>query len=120
MASLTGEGDPSGDSPLSYSKIMYRLKTVAIRSVKNTAPGKVTVRFDKTTGGDSYVLQYSEKEDMSGAKTLVISGAENTAKVIGGLKKGKTYYFSIRVRKKADGINYYTTFGVPKKVKIEQ
>ena len=32
VASLTGEGDPSGDSPLSYSKIMYRLKTVAIRS----------------------------------------------------------------------------------------
>ena len=120
VASLTGEGDPSGDSPLSYSKIMYRLKTVAIRSVKNTSPGKVTVKFDRTASGDSYVLQYSEKEDMSGAKTLVISGAENTAKVIGGLKKGKTYYFSIRVRKKADGINYYTTFGVPKKVGIAQ
>ena len=39
---------------------------------------------------------------------------------IGGLKKGKTYYISIRVRKKVDGINYYTTFGVPKKIKITQ
>ena len=29
--------------------------------------------------GDSYVLQYSEKEDMSGAKTKVVQGAENTS-----------------------------------------
>ena len=40
--------------------------------------------------------------------------------MIGGLKKGKTYYVSIRVRKKVDGISYYTTFGVAKKVKVTQ
>ena len=120
VASLTGAGDPSGDSSLSYSKLMYRLKTVAIRSVKNTAPGKVTVKYDKTSDGDSYVLQYSDHEDMSGAKTLVVNGAENTSRVIGGLKKGKTYYVSIRVRRKVDGISYYTTFGVAKKIVITQ
>jgi hypothetical protein len=27
---------------------------------------------------------------------------------------------SIRVRKKVDGISYYTTFGVAKKVKVEK
>ena len=120
VASLTGAGDSSGDSPLSYSKLMYRLKTVVIRSVKNTAPGKVTVKYDKTTSGDSYVLQYCEREDMVGAKTKVVLGAENTSYVIGGLQKGKTYYISIRVRKKVDGIDYYTTFGVAKKVTITQ
>ena len=118
VASLTGRGDPSGDSPLSYSKLMYRLKTVVIRSVKNTAPGKVTVKYDKTVSGDSYVLQYCEREDMVGAKTKVVLGAQNTSYVIGGLKKGKTYYISIRVRKKVDGIDYYTTFGVAKKITI--
>ena len=118
VASMTSKGDPSGDSKLSYSKLMYRLKTVVIRSVKNTAPGKVTVKYDKTTSGDSYVLQYCEREDMVGAKTKVVLGANNTSYVIGGLKKGKTYYISIRVRKKVDGIDYYTTFGVPKKVTI--
>ena len=118
VASLTGRGDPSGDSPLSYSKVMYRLKTVVIRSVKNTETGKVTVTYDKTTSGDSYVLQYSDNEAMNNAKTIVIQGANNTKKVIGGLKKGKTYYISIRVRKKVDGISYYTTFGVPKKIRI--
>ena len=118
VASTTGAGDPSGDSSLSYSKVMYRLKTVVIRSVKNTAAGQVTVTYDKTTCGDSYVLQYSESKDMTDAKSKVVQGASNTSCVIGGLKKGKTYYFSIRVRKKVDGINYYTTFGVPKKVAV--
>ena len=118
VASLTGKGDSSGDSTLSYSKVMYRLKTVVIRSVKNTAPGKVTVKYDRTTSGDSYVLQYCEREDMVGAKTKVVLGANNTSYTIGGLKKGKTYYISIRVRKKVNGIDYYTTFGVPKKVTI--
>ena len=118
VASTTGKGDSSGDSPLSYSKLMYRLKTVVIRSVKNTAPGKVTVKYDKTATGDSYVLQYCERQDMVGAKTKVVLGASNTSYVIGGLKKGKTYYISIRVRKKVNGIDYYTTFGVAKKVTI--
>ena len=120
VASLTGKDDPAGDSTLSYSKVMYRLKTVVIRSAKNTAPGKVTVKYDKTDSGDSYVLQYCEREDMVGAKTKVVLGAANTSYVLSGLKKGKTYYISIRVRKKVDGIDYYTTFGVPKKVKITQ
>lgn len=34
VASLTGKGDPSGDSRLSYSKVMYRLKTSAWKYVK--------------------------------------------------------------------------------------
>ena len=118
VASLTGKGDSSGDSKRSYSKLMYRLKTVVIRSAKNTEPGKITVKYDKTTSGDSYVLQYCDREDMVGAKTKVVLGAENTSYTIGGLKKGKTYYISIRVRKKVKGIDYYTTFGVPRKVTV--
>ena len=57
---------------------------------------------------------------MAGAKTKVVLGAANTSYVIGGLKKGRTYYISLRVRKKVGGIDYYTTFGVPKKVRIER
>ena len=57
---------------------------------------------------------------MVGAKTTVILGADNTSCTIGGLKKGKTYYISIRVRRKVNGIDYYTTFGVPKKIRIEK
>ena len=66
------------------------------------------------------MLQYCERQDMVGARTKVVIGAHNTSYTIGGLKKGKTYYISIRVRKKVDGIDYYTTFGVPKKVMISK
>ena len=55
---------------------------------------------------------------MVGAKTKVVPADNNNSYVIGGLKKGKTYYISIRVRKKVKGIDYYTTFGVAKKIKI--
>jgi len=55
---------------------------------------------------------------MSGMKTKVVKGADSTSCTISGLKKGKTYYISIRVRKTVGGVNYYTTFGVPKKVTI--
>ena len=64
------------------------------------------------------MLQYCERQDMVGAKTKVVLGAGKTSYTIGGLKKGKTYYISIRVRKKVNGIDYYTTFGVPKQIKI--
>ena len=118
VASLTGKGDSSGDSPLSYSKVIYRLQTVAIIYAKNISPGKVTVKHNVTDSGDSYVLRYCERQDMVGAKAKVVMGADNIFYTIGGLKKGKTYYISIRVRKKVNGVYYYTTFGVPKKVTI--
>ena len=63
---------------------------------------------------------YKAYEDMTGMKTKVVKGADSTSCTIGGLKKGKTYYFSIRVRKNVDGVNYYTTFGVPRKVTVTQ
>ena len=33
--------------------------------------------------------------------------------------KGTAYYISIRVRNKVNGIDYYTTFGVPEKIEIK-
>ena len=120
VASLTGKDNSGGDSPLSYSKVMYRLTTVVIRSAKNLEPGKVKVTYDKTPVGDSYVLQWADNEKMVGATTKVVKPAGVTSCVITGLTKGKTYYVSSRVRKTVGGVNYYTTFGVPKKVRIDK
>ena len=60
--------------------------TVVIRSVKDTEPGNVTIKYDRTTSGDSYVLQYCERENMVGIKTKAVLGASNTSYTIGGLK----------------------------------
>ena len=59
------------------------------------------------------MIAYGEREDLVGAKTKVVLGAENTSCTIGGLKSWVTYYISIRVRKKVNGVYYYTTFGIP-------
>ena len=37
---------------------------------------------------------------------MMVQGAGTLSKTFSGLKKGKTYYISIRVRKKVDGIDY--------------
>ena len=114
VASTTKGDDSSGDSPLSYSKTRCRLTNVDLKAPKNTAAGKVTVNYNKASVGDSYVIQWSEKKDMSGAKTKVIKPGSVTSYTIGGLKKGKTYYFQIRVRYGSD----YTTFGTIRQVRI--
>ena len=89
--------------------------------MKNTEPGKVTVKYDKTTAGDSYVLQYSENQDMTGAKTKVVLGANNTSYTIGGLKKGKTYYVRVRAYTiDASGKKVPGKWSKVKKVKISK
>ena len=120
VASTTGKGDPSGDSKLSYSKVMYRLQTTAFNYVKNTAPGKVMVSYNKSAFGDSYVLLYADNKEMKNAKSKVIYGAATTAVELGGFKREKTYWFQIRVRKSIAGFDlpFYTTFGVQKPVSI--
>lgn len=120
VASTTGKGDSSGDSKLSYSKVMYRLQTTAFKYVKNMEPGKVTVSYKKSAYGDSYVLLYADNKDMKNAKSKVIYGADTTAVTLNGFKKGKTYWFQIRVRKSISGFTlpFYTTFGVQKSVSI--
>ena len=122
IASTTGKGDPSGDSTKSYSKSIYRLQTTAFKYIKNTAPGKVTVSYKKSDYGDSYVLLYADNEEMKNAKSKVIYGADTTSVVLGGFKKGKTYWFQIRVRKSVAGykLPFYTTFGAKKTVTIKQ
>ena len=114
VASTTKGADSSGDSPLSYSKTRCRLTNVDLKAPKNTAAGKATVNYNKAAVGDSYVIQWSEKKDMSNAKTKVIKPGSTTSYVIGGLKKGKTYSFQIRVRYGSD----YTTFGTIRQVRI--
>ena len=120
VASTTGKGDSSGDSKLSYSKALYRLQTTAFKYLKNKTPGKVTVSYNKSAFGDSYVLLYADNKDMKNAKSKVIYGADTTVVDLGGFKKGKTYWFQIRVRKSIAGFElpFYTTFGVQRSITI--
>ena len=80
----------------------------------------MTVSYNKSAFGDSYVLLYADNKDMKNAKSKVIYGADTTVVDLGGFKKGKTYWFQIRVRKSIAGFElpFYTTFGVQRSITI--
>ena len=102
------------------------LAPMKINSCKNDKNGAATVKWAVSSGtnkANGYELQYAEsKEDLFGQKGTFrkasLNGRNSLSKTVTGLKKGKTYYISIRVRKKVNGIDYYTTFGVPVRITV--
>ncbi|MCD8013751.1 MAG: CAP domain-containing protein [Lachnospiraceae bacterium] len=92
-----------------------------LSSVKNTASRKITVKWKKKSGVTGYQIQYStSKTFKKGNKTVKVSGAKKTKKVISKLKKGKTYYVRVRTYKKVNGVTYYSAWSTKKKVSIKK
>ncbi len=73
--------------------------TVKKASLKKLTVGKksLKVTFNKVSGAAGYQIRYSTKSDMSGAKTVTVSG---TSKTIKKLTKKKQYYVQVRAYKK--------------------
>ena len=108
-------------SSLSVTKgLTYvRQKSIAISSAANTAAGKMTVKWAKNTKATGYQIQYSTSSSFaSGNKTITITKNTTVSKVIGSLKKGKTYYVRIRKYKTVSGKKYYSAWSAKKTVKI--
>ena len=107
-------GDAEGFRTSTY----YRLMPTGITSVTNSGAGKMTVTYDKSSGGSGYVVRYGLKQDMSDAKVITVKGENTTSRTFSGLKKGQTYYVQARTYKIEDGIRYYSGYCLTKKVKI--
>ena len=107
-------GDAEGFRTSTY----YRLMPTGITSVTNSGAGKMTVTYDKSSGGSGYVVRYGLKQDMSDAKVITVKGENTTSRTFSGLKKGQTYYVQVRTYKIEDGIRYYSGYCLTKKVKI--
>ena len=107
-------GDAEGFRTSTY----YRLMPTGITSVKNTGAGKMTVTYDKSSGGSGYVVRYGLKKDMSDAKVITVKGENTTTRTFSGLRKGQTYYVQARTYKIEDGIRYYSGYCLTKTVKI--
>lgn len=60
---------------------------------------RMTVKWAKKKGVSGYIIQYSLKENMKGAKYKKVKGASKSKAVIKKLKKGKRYYVRIRTYK---------------------
>ncbi len=89
-------------------------------NTKDAASSKVSalVSWKKRSKISGYQIRFSLKKNMKGAKTVTVSKAKKTKVTIKGLKKGKTYYFSIRTYKKK-GKKYYSAWSTPKKLKVK-
>ena len=106
------------DSDVFRTTTYYRLIPVGIKSVKNTAAGKMTVTYDKNAKSTGYVVRFGLKSDMSDAKVITVSGAGTLSKTFSGFKKGKTYYVQVRTYKLENGVRYYSGYCTTKTVKI--
>ena len=107
-----------GDSPKARTATMYRLLPVGIKTVANTAAGKMTVTYDSGKVCSGYVVRYGLKSDMSDAKVITVKGAETTSRTFSGLTKGKTYYVQVRTYMIDNGTRYYSGYCTTKTVKI--
>ena len=67
---------------------------------------KLTVTWSKDSNASGYRVQYSTKKNMSGAKTIKISGRTKTKYTIRKLKKGKKYYVKVMPVKVKSGKTY--------------
>ena len=95
-----------------------RIESVPIRTVTNSAAGKITVTYGKSANASGYVIRYGLKSDMSDAKVVTVSSAGTTSKTISGLTKGKTYYVQVRAALLENGKRLYSDFSAKKSVKI--
>lgn len=109
---------PTYTTKVEYKKI--KVGKPIIKSVKNVKGKKVVVKIkSKVTGASGYEIKYSNKKNSKTA--VIISCAGNKlSNIIPKLKRGKTYYFSVRTYKKVDGEIYYSGWSTKKKVKIKK
>lgn len=93
---------------------------VSLKSVKNTGSKKMTVKWSPNKKASGYQIQYSTSSNFAGAKTVTVSGAKSSSKVISKLVKGKKYYVRVRTYKKVSGTKYYSSWSSKKSVKISK
>lgn len=84
-----------------------------IKTLTNKASGKMSVKWTKNSKAKGYQIQYSTSSKFKGKKTIKVASGAKVQRVIGGLKKGKTYYVRIRSYNGA-----YSAWSKSKKVKI--
>lgn len=98
----------------------YRLARPAVKSLKNTASKKATVKWSKNSKGTGYQIQYATNKKFTKAKSVWITKKASVSKVLAKLTKGKKYYVRIRTYKKVGKTKYYSAWSKTKAVKIKK
>ena len=107
-------------SSAASGKIIVRLTSSSISSLKNYATKKMTVKWAQNSKVTGYQVQYSTSSKFSSTTTKTITGYKNVSKTITSLTKGKTYYVRVRGYKTVSGVKYYSAWSAVKSVKISK
>ena len=115
-AKITFKNNYSGSKTLSFK---INPKATSLSSL-TAAKGAITVKWRKQAVQTSgYQLQYSTDSAFKSAKSLTVSSAKATSKMIEKLKSKKKYYIRIRTYKAVGKTKYYSAWSAKKSIKTK-
>ena len=92
-----------------------------VSSAKNSASGKVTVKWKADSSADGYQIKYvTTVNGKKVTKTKTVKSASTLKATLSGLTKGKTYSVSIRSYKTVNGKKVYSSYSKAVKVKVKK
>ena len=96
----------------------YRLSPVQITALKNTAAGKLLIRWGRNGACSGYQIQYASNKNFTGAKTVTVRNKETLSRTLTGLTKGRRYFVRVRTFKTITGSNYYSVWSTVRSLKL--
>ncbi len=114
---ITGRGNYTGTATKDFA---IKPAKTNFTAAKNTSKQTVTLKWTKTKSGTGYEVQYSLKKNFKSAKKVEISKGKTVSTKVKKLKKGKTYYFRVRVYKDITSKKLYSAWSDTAKVKISR
>ncbi len=103
--------------PVSYSLVPA---ATTITAAKNTKAKTVVLKWKKVSEITGYEVYRSTKKSSSFKKIATVKGASKIKYTDKTVKKGKTYYYKIRVYKTTLGSTGYSTYSAVKSVKVSK
>ena len=112
---------PDGDSPLARSVTAYRVDRPVLSSVTNSAASVITAKWTAIPRVNGYQIKYStSKTFASGNGTVSANNWTTNTKLIGKLKKGRTWYVKIRAYKLVGNGVYWSEWSPVRTVRISK
>lgn len=101
-------------------KIVVEVKpsSVKVTSLQNITKNSIRLKWNRVVSATGYEIQYSEKSNFKGAKTVSVTKSSNVSKSITKLSKGKKYYVRIRSYKLIGKTKLYSNWSNARSIKI--
>lgn len=98
----------------------YKPAKTTLKYVKKAGKGKTKLSWRKISKASGYIIYMSMKKNKGYKKIATIKKQSVITYTKPKLKKGKKYYFKIKVYTKVKGKNYYSGFSNIKSIKIKK